>query len=280
MLIPGKQLQEAILEELRLAVKKLKFVPVVYDIVSTVDSVQEKFVRIKQETATKVGIEFKIKRAEGEVSEEEFEEVVREVAAIPEVCGIIIQLPVPKHLDKMKILSMVPPELDVDCLNPLNSWWESGRFKFTPPVAAAIEHVLSYVEDDKSKQIVVVGRGTLVGVPTVKYLAKKGWTAVTLDRTSPNWEATLREADIVISGTGVPGLINGSHIKPGAIVIDAGTSESQGKLMGDVDTATVEPVAKALAPVPGGVGPLTVAMLLRNVLLSAKYKKKLLTKSV
>ncbi len=279
MLISGKKLQQELLESLAESVKKLKFTPIVYDIVSSVDPVSEKFVKIKQDTASSIGIEFRVKRADGEVSEEEFQEVIDEICAIPEVCGVIVQLPIPKHLDKGKILSMVPPELDVDCLNPLNIWWESGKYKFTPPVAAAVEHILSSVETDQTKQVVVVGRGNLVGVPTIKYLTKKGWTAVSLDSSSPNWETTIKEADVLITGVGKPGLIRGEHIKPGAVVIDAGTSESGGKIQGDVDTSSVEPVAKVVSPVPGGVGPLTVAMLLKNVLLSAKKKKQAVGKN-
>jgi methylenetetrahydrofolate dehydrogenase (NADP+)/methenyltetrahydrofolate cyclohydrolase len=154
MLILGKKLQEEILNKLRVDVRRLGFTPVVYDIVASLDPVQEKFVEIKQKAASSIGIEFKVKRADGEVSEEEFAAVIKNISEEPGVVGIIVQLPLPNHLDRGKILAMIPPELDVDCLNPLNIWWESGRFKYTPPVAAAIEYILSGAEKDKSKQII------------------------------------------------------------------------------------------------------------------------------
>lgn len=280
MIISGKKLQEEVLLKVKSSVGQLGFTPVVYDVVAGNDPVQEKFVSIKQTVAKGTGIDFKIIRMDDLASEEEYEAAITDAAKEENVCGIIIQLPLPGHLDRNRILSMVPNELDIDGLSPDNEWWESSRGRFVPPVALAVEHILSSVETDKDKQIVVLGRGNLVGVPTVKFLTKKGWTAASLDAGTEEALSLVKSADILICGTGKPHLVKGEHIKPGAIVIDAGTSESGGKIVGDVETESVAPIAAALAAVPGGVGPVTVAMLLRNVVLSAKHRKSQMGKTV
>jgi 5,10-methylene-tetrahydrofolate dehydrogenase/methenyl tetrahydrofolate cyclohydrolase len=141
------------------------------------------------------------------------------------------------------------------------------------PTAAAIIAVLDSLKVDLLKlNYLVLGQGQLVGRPTAHLLQSRGYNVLTANRSTPEMSSKIKQADVLISAIGDAGFVKGDMIKPGAIVIDAGTSESEGGVAGDVDMASVEPVASVVSPVPGGVGPVTVAMLLSNVVLVAKEK--------
>ncbi|MSU44913.1 bifunctional 5,10-methylenetetrahydrofolate dehydrogenase/5,10-methenyltetrahydrofolate cyclohydrolase [Candidatus Nomurabacteria bacterium] len=200
------------------------------------------------------------------------------------MCGIIIQLPLPESLDKKAILDSIDPLLDVDCLGAIasekfyNNYDSKTDLGF--PTALACMALLDSVNLDlKGKIVVVMGQGELVGKPVSALLRDRGLTYLSITSKTENKEYLLKQADIVISGMGKGKYITGNMIKYGAVLIDAGTSEEVGStsgvranIVGDIDFESVKNVAGYASPVPGGVGPVTVAILLGNVLKVAKLR--------
>jgi methylenetetrahydrofolate dehydrogenase (NADP+)/methenyltetrahydrofolate cyclohydrolase len=170
----------------------------------------------------------------------------------------VVQLPLPKQINANKILDLIPSDKDVDAL--------SENASVLAPVAGAVREVLERNQVElEGKKILVVGQGRLVGRPVAIWLAQEGYEVETADINTKNLAELTNRADVIITGVGKPGLIKLEDIKEGAILIDTGTSESAGKLMGDVDpTCAVK--CSLLSPVPGGVGPITVAMIFKNLL--------------
>jgi len=193
------------------------------------------------------------------------------------VCGVIVQLPMPKSLDKRKILDAIDPELDVDCLGKIAS--EKFYSNLTAgngfPTAMACMAILDSLQLDlKNKKIAVLGQGELVGRPVTALLQFRGLTPTSIIQKTENKEALIKNADIIISGIGQGEYLAGDMLKKGVVIIDAGTSESGAGIVGDVDLESVKDIAGLVSPVPGGVGPVTVAMLLKNVLGVAKLKSR------
>ena len=190
------------------------------------------------------------------------------------MCGLIIQLPLPAHLYVHKVLDSVDTTIDVDCLGSATSnlFYAGEKVPGFPTALACMEIVDSLNLDLKDKKIAVIGQGMLVGKPVTYLLRERGLDVETVTRTTENKDEIIKNADIIISGTGHGKLITGGMIKKGAVLIDAGTSESKGGIVGDVDLESVKDVAGYLSPVPGGVGPVTVGMLLKNVLKVAQSK--------
>ena len=191
------------------------------------------------------------------------------------MCGVIVQLPLPKSIDQQKVFDAIDPHLDVDCLGTLASEkFYNNENKIGFPTALSCMQLLDSTGIDlKDKKIVVVGQGKLVGKPVVALCNFINLHPTIIVRETENKEALIKEADVIISATGHGKLILGAGLKEGAIIIDAGTSESKGGIVGDVDLESVQGVAGFVSPVPGGVGPVTVAMLLNNVLQVAKGRK-------
>jgi methylenetetrahydrofolate dehydrogenase (NADP+)/methenyltetrahydrofolate cyclohydrolase len=192
------------------------------------------------------------------------------------MCGIIIQLPLPKSLDKKKILDAIDPKLDVDCLGSVRSKeFYDGEIELGLPAPLACVAILDSLSlDFKNKKIVVLGQGELVGKPVTFLLNLRGLNVSVVTHKTDNKEDIIREADIIISGMGDGKYITGNMVKKGVVIIDAGTSESNGAIVGDVDLESVKDVASFVSPVPGGVGPVAVAMLLNNVVNVAKNISK------
>ena len=209
-------------------------------------------------------------------------ELIKEIEVlnrIPNMCGIIIQLPLPASIDKRAILDSIDPRLDVDCLgavasdkfyNNYNSQTDLGY----PTALACLALIDSLNLDLKGKIIVILGQGELVGKPTAALLRHRGLTYLVVTSETKNKERLLQQADIIISGIGRGKYITGNMVKDGVILIDAGTSESNSGMVGDVDLESVKNIVGYVSPVPGGVGPVTVAMLLNNVLMVAKSLAK------
>jgi methylenetetrahydrofolate dehydrogenase (NADP+)/methenyltetrahydrofolate cyclohydrolase len=190
------------------------------------------------------------------------------------MCGIIVQLPLPKTLDRKKILDAIDPKLDVDCLGAdASEKFYSGSTASGSPAALACMELLDSINLNlKGKKIVVLGQGDLVGKPVSALLKFRGFSSTIITSKSLNKKKLIKQADIVISGIGKGRYITGDMIKKGAILIDAGTSESGNSIVGDIDFKSVKNIASFVSPVPGGVGPVTVAMLFNNVLNVAKNK--------
>ncbi len=162
--------------------------------------------------------------------------------------------------------------MDVDATGTVSSeLFYAGKPNFLFPTAAAAVTLLDSLNLDLTdKKIVVVGKGLLVGRPVAHLLSSRGLDVTAVDRDTPNPEEIFKNADVILTGVGKAKLINGNNIKKGVVIVDAGTSESNGSIVGDVDRETVEPLAGFLSPVPGGVGPVTVSMLMQNVVVSAE----------
>jgi methylenetetrahydrofolate dehydrogenase (NADP+)/methenyltetrahydrofolate cyclohydrolase len=273
-LIDGRKIREEILKKVAAGVATLPFVPVFCDVLVGDDPSSAQYVRMKGRTAEEVGIKFHNANFKKDITTVELVEEIKKLNEVENMCGLIVQLPLPEHLDKRIVLDAILPAIDVDCLGSVQSAkFYAGESKLGFPTALACMAILDSLQLElKDKKIVCLGQGDLVGKPVLSLLKFRGLDAVPVRRATENKEQILKEADVIISGIGQGKFITGDIVKKGVVLIDAGTSESSGAIVGDVDMDSVALVASALSPVPGGVGPVTVAMLLQNVLTVAKNK--------
>ena len=267
ILLDGKKLAEKIISELKNEVSKKsqKFRLAIIKIGS--DAATESFLKIKIKTGEKIGIGVKVFSYARDIAADKLTEEVGRIVHESKNTGVIIQLPVPKHLNSQHILDAVTAGKDADVLSSSAIGnFATGRSPIFPPVAGAIKVFFEeYNIDYKSKRILIIGAGRLVGRPAASWLLAEdvGFSIVT--ENSPDFMDLCARADIIISGAGRAGLIKGDMVKNGVIVVDAGSSESKGKIKGDVDFESVSKKASYITPVPGGVGPLSVAMLFYNL---------------
>lgn len=235
--------------------------------------VSEKYIGEKKKAAQFLNVGVRVFRFPVTVAQAQLTQRVREIGIDPHVSGMIVQLPLPKHLNTQLILDVIPQHKDVDVLSS-SSFTEFvlGAFPILPPTVAAISLLLKTTKQKlEGTQVAVVGAGRLVGLPVSLWLAQQGAVVSLIQKGTINVPQLIKKADIVISGVGKAGLITGKMIKRGAVVIDAGTSVEAGQTKGDVDFESVKKKANYISPVPGGVGPLTVAYLFHNLsLLSSK----------
>ncbi len=226
------------------------------------------YVNIKQKILQKAGINVAVYNFLENTPESK---IIKKINTLNED-GIIVQLPLPKNMNKMNILNAVPKYKDVDVLSSfLGGEFYTGETKILPPVVASVQSLFNYYSIDyESKIVTVIGFGALVGKPLALFFMQKKTTVSIINSKTKDISLFTKNADIIISGAGSPGIIKGEMIKEGAILIDAGTSTDNGMLTGDIDRQSVENKAMFLAPVPGGVGPLTVYHLADN-LLQLKY---------
>lgn len=265
MIIDGKNIAEKIKEEIRTLQGATDTVSLA--IVYAGDNpVIEKYIDMKKRVGAELGIDVEVKRFPGDVSERDLIAAIQEASRA--YSGIIVQLPLPVDLDRESIMNAVPPEKDVDMLSSLAfEMFLKEETKRLPPVVFAVremmrEHGVSLA----GKNIVVVGRGALVGRPVSAWLAREGIVHQTIDKNTKNNKEILRDADVIISGVGEPHFIQPEMVKAGIVLFDAGTSTSGGKLVGDIDPTCYDKAALA-SPVPGGIGPLTVVGLFKNLFL-------------
>lgn len=274
MIIDGRKISASILEQLETEVRQLPFVPIFCDVLVGGDPVSAKYVQIKAQAAEKIGIKFRRAEFGENVEPGVLIEEIKNIATENSMCGLIIQLPLPATLPRQEILDAVNPSIDVDCMNTQNlKRFYGDDIYFYPPTAAAVLEILDSLNLTKSnKHFLVLGQGDLVGKPTAYLLKKLGLNVSVADTNTKNPELLLKNADVLIAATGQAGLVKGEQLKPGCVVIDAGTAEQNGGIVGDVDLDSVLKIAAYVSPVPGGVGPVTVAMLLKNVVAAAKIK--------
>ncbi len=273
-LIAGNKIANEIYKSFPERLGRLGFKPVLADIIVGDDPVALSYVNIKNRMAEKKGLAFHTEQMPAGTTTAEVQEAIKRVQASPNVFGLIVQLPLPEHINQSQALTSIDPKVDVDCIGPkMSDLFYHGQSPWLPPTAGAILAMLESLPFDyKGMKIAVVGQGELVGRPITYLLEEAGCEVVTATKADRDLEPIISDAGIVISGTGNAGLIVGDMLKPGAVVIDAGTSESGGGIVGDVDRDSVEKIAGMLSPVPGGVGPVTVAKLLENVLISAESR--------
>lgn len=268
VIIDGKKIAKAILDDLAKRVARLPFKPVFCDVLVGDNPVSRQYVNQKRRTAEDIGMEFLPAEFPETISENVLVEEIQKISSTPHLTGLIVQLPLPQVFNRTRVLDAIELSLDVDCLHSHNlSAFYEHKPTFIPPTPAAVLAVLDSVfETDVTKKIVVVGQGELVGRPVAFMLRERGYAVVTVDRNSKEPERVAKQADVIITAAGSPGLITEAWVKPGSIVIDAGSAEQEGLILGDVDSASVKPIAGFFSPTPGGVGPVTVAKLLENVM--------------
>ena len=276
IIIDGRKIRDEILEQLQEEIKNLQFVPVFCDVLVGADPASEQYVRMKNKTAEKIGIETLPASFSESITTEALVAEIEKLNTYPHISGLIVQLPLPEHIDEKKVLDAIDPTIDVDCIGKENSeLFYAGKPGLAYPTALAVMEILNRtVSDLPSKKIAIIGKGNLVGKPVATLLINRNIVPIVIDRSVADIGTITREADILISAAGKGGLVHGDMVKDGAVVIDAGTSESYGSIVGDVVFEEVKERARALSPVPGGVGPLTVAMLFRNVVEVAKRRAK------
>ena len=194
-----------------------------------------------------------------------------------EISGILVQLPVPKHIDEKKIIEAIRPDKDIDAFHPVNvGKIMVGDFDFVPCTPAGVMELIAESGIDVSgKECVVVGRSNIVGKPQAMLLLHKNGTVTICHSRTKDLKAKTKEADILVVAVGIPNFVTGDMIKPGAVVIDVGINRlADKKLVGDVEFESAEKVAGAITPVPGGVGPMTIAMLMKNTVKAAIIQNK------
>lgn len=230
------------------------------------------YVRKKQEAAERVGIEFVRAEMSEESTTKEVVARIQELQQDKHLSGLIVQLPLPKHIDTDTVIDAIDPSRDVDCMTELSMGkLVHNTLNIAPPTAGAIDMILKSLPIDlKGLHITIVGTGPLVGKPLAIMLMNEEATVTTCNIHTKDLRDQCRMADILISGTGKAHLINKKFIKKGAIVIDAGVAVADGKPSGDVDVESVIKKAAYVTPTPGGVGPITVSRLLLNTVLCAK----------
>lgn len=232
------------------------------------DPASQVYVGHKEKACARVGIESRVLRLDAATSKEEVVSTIQKLNADKGVDGILVQLPLPDGLDGAEIVQLIAPEKDVDGLTYVNQGklavGVKGLFPCTP--LGCIELIKKTGLDIKGKNVVVVGRSILVGSPAAKMLVHEGATVTTVHSKTSDPKSVCKNADILVVAAGKKHLVNGDWVKKGAVVIDVGIHRHEGKLTGDVDFSSVSELASAITPVPGGVGPMTIAMLLSNCL--------------
>lgn len=269
MIVDGRRLADDILKKLlrwRVKIKKPASLGI---ILVGQNSASLAFIKEKEKAVQKLGISHCLYQFPDKISTTSLKEAVKKL--LKKHSAWIVQLPLPKYLNVQEILDLIPVGKDADMLSTL-SWFQflmDG--KILPPAAGVVKAILQhYKVKPRGKNVIVVGFGRLVGQPVALWLAKEKAKIMVVNEGDKNAGAILRKADIIVSGVGRANLIKGKDVKRGVIVIDFGFSEKAGKITGDVDFKSVAAKTKLITPVPGGTGPLTVVMLMKNILTLSK----------
>ncbi len=276
MLIDGRSLAKKIYSSLTTRVASLPFQPVFCDVLVGNDPASVQYVRMKARAAERLGIAFLHAEFPQSISEVDLIQEITRLNTTPHLSGLIVQLPLPEWYSRDAILDAIDGRVDVDCLTRANlELFYAGKSALLPPTPAAVLAVLDSVLDPgATPHCVVIGQGELVGRPVTYLLKARGWDVVEVTTETSYPAQRSSQADVIITATGKPGLLTRDWVKQGAIVIDAGTAENAGSIVGDVDSDTVASIASFLSPTPGGVGPVTIAKLLENVVLVAEQMPK------
>lgn len=239
------------------------------------DSASQVYVRNKEKACAETGMYSEKYALPAETTQEELLNLVKELNGKKEISGILCQLPLPSHLNSDIVINAIDPIKDVDAFHPVNvGKIMIGDYAFLPCTPAGVmELIKSAGVDPEGKNCVVVGRSNIVGKPMAMLLLHKNATVTICHSKTVNLAEITKQADILVAAVGRAKFITGDMIKPGAVVIDVGMNRDEnGKLCGDVDFESAEKTAGAITPVPGGVGPMTIAMLMENTLTAAKIQ--------
>jgi methylenetetrahydrofolate dehydrogenase (NADP+)/methenyltetrahydrofolate cyclohydrolase len=275
-IIDGKALAAKVRERVKAEVAELPAAPGLATILVGDDPASHVYVRMKREDSAEVGIESFHHEPGGDIGQDELLGLIESLNADDRVDGILLQLPLPAHLDQDPLISAIDAAKDVDGLTPISAGLlaqgrEEAMVSCTP--AGVMEMLGDLGTELDGARAVVVGRSILVGKPLAALLLAANATVTHCHSRTRDLAAVCREADVLIAAAGSPGLITAEMVRPGATVIDVGTNRGEDGLVGDVEFGPVSEVAGAISPVPGGVGPMTRAMLLVNTLRAARLRR-------
>ncbi|HRX92003.1 MAG TPA: bifunctional methylenetetrahydrofolate dehydrogenase/methenyltetrahydrofolate cyclohydrolase FolD [Candidatus Izemoplasmatales bacterium] len=268
----ARTIREKIKEETRIFTERYGKVPRLDVIVVGKDPAGESYVAGKEKACAQVGIISQVHYMDDKVSEKEMLELIDSLNNNNDVNGILLQMPLPRHLDKDLLIAEISPNKDVDGFTPTNvAKLTNSKPALVPCTPLGVMQLLeAYKIDPEGKRCVVIGRSQIVGKPLANLLLAKNGTVTICHSKTRNLPEVAKEADILIAATGKPEMVDDTYVKEGAVVIDVGISRVNGQLKGDVSYDLVEKKAGFITPVPGGVGPMTVACLLENTLLCYK----------
>ncbi|MFK3728232.1 bifunctional methylenetetrahydrofolate dehydrogenase/methenyltetrahydrofolate cyclohydrolase FolD [Staphylococcus epidermidis] len=280
-ILDGKQIAKEYRQRLKNQVNDLKeygFTPKLSVILVGNDGASQSYVKSKKKAAEKIGMISEIIHLDESTSEEVVLSELNRLNNDDTVSGILVQVPLPKQVSEQKVLEAINPEKDVDGFHPINI----GKLyideqTFVPCTPLGIMEILKHADINlEGKNAVVIGRSHIVGQPVSKLLLQANATVTILHSHTKNMNAHLKQADVIVSAVGQPGLVTKENVKKGAVIIDVGnTPDENGKLKGDVAYDEIKEIASAITPVPGGVGPLTITMVLNNTLLAEKLRRGL-----
>ncbi|WP_332374273.1 bifunctional methylenetetrahydrofolate dehydrogenase/methenyltetrahydrofolate cyclohydrolase [Lactococcus cremoris] len=277
-LIDGKALAAKMQAELKVKVDKLKeagSVPGLAVILVGEDPASQIYVRNKARQATAIGLNSSVVRLPETVSEKELLELIEQYNQLEQWHGILVQLPLPKHISEEKVLLAIDPEKDVDGFHPMNMGrlWAGNPLMIPSTPAGIMEMFREYNVELSGKRAVVIGRSNIVGKPMAQLLMMADATVTIAHSRTKNLRELTKEADILVVAIGRDRMIKADDVKDGAVVIDVGMNRDEdGKLHGDVDFDEVKEVASLITPVPGGVGPMTITMLMEQTVRAATRK--------
>jgi len=278
-IIDGKMISSQIRAELKDEIDQMDIKPGLAVVIVGEDPASQIYVRNKGLACDEVGIYSEIHTMAAETTQEELIAKVNALNNDPKIHGILVQSPLPKHISEDTVVANILPEKDVDAFHMINvGHIMFGDYEFLPCTPAGVMELLARNEIDvNGKECVVVGRSNIVGKPMAMLLLHANGTVTICHSRTKNLAEVTRRADILVVAIGKANFITGDMVKNGAVVIDVGMNRVQvgdkSKLFGDVDFASVEPVASYITPVPGGVGPMTITMLLKNTIKAAKIQK-------
>ena len=272
ILIDGKKIAAELREELKKEVSELKSkynkVPGLTVILIGDMAPSQIYVRMKEKAANEVGLKSEVIRYPGEVEEKKVLDKIHELNKDESVSGILVQLPLPKHIDKQKVIEAILPSKDVDGFHPMNVGnLSSGYESSIPCTPLGCYLLIKKIEPNlNGKKAVIIGRSNLNGKPMTQLLLKENCTVTITHSKTKDLKGECLKGDILVAAVGMPELVKGDWVKKDAIVIDVGINKTEKGIVGDVAFDEVSKVAKALTPVPGGVGPMTIACLLKNTI--------------
>ena len=276
LIISGKEVSAKIRGELSAKIEKAvaegKARPGLAVILVGEDPASQVYVRNKEKACEEIGITSYVYRMPAETTEAELLAMIAKLNSDASVNGILVQLPLPKHIDEYKVICAISPDKDVDAFHPVNAGkMLIGRRSFLPCTPAGVIEMLDhYGIDPAGKECVVIGRSNIVGKPQALLLLQRNATVTVCHSRTVNLKEVTSRADILVSAVGRAKFVTADMVKEGAVVIDVGMNRDEsGKLCGDVDYAEVAPKCSAITPVPGGVGPMTITMLMANALRAA-----------
>ncbi|MBB1535621.1 bifunctional methylenetetrahydrofolate dehydrogenase/methenyltetrahydrofolate cyclohydrolase FolD [Leptotrichia sp.] len=281
IIIDGKEFSKKILEEIsneqKEIVERKNLRPAGLAVIIVGENpASQVYVRNKTRACEKVGFYSETIKLEENISENDLIKKIEELNENDKIDGILVQLPLPKHIDELKVINSIKPEKDVDGFSNVNVGKmvigdESGFLSCTP--YGIMQLLEGYDIDVDGKDVVVVGRSNIVGKPMAMMLIQKGATVQVCNSRTKDLSKKLKKADIIVVAVGVPRMIKATDVKEGVVVIDVGINRVDGKLCGDVDYEDVAQKASYITPVPGGVGPMTIASLIKNTFIS--YQRKI-----